>query len=120
MKREMDLIRALLLSLERGEDDVPNEMRERFTQQEIAGHAALIIEAGLAEGMIAKGGFNEVMRADLDRLTWAGHDFLDAAREETLWNKAKEKIMKPGMSYTFEFVKEWLKAEIRARVGHEI
>jgi hypothetical protein len=53
----------------------------------------------------------------LDRLAWAGHDFLEAARDETPWSKAKEKVMKPGAAFTFDLVKEWLKAEIRARFG---
>jgi len=115
MKRDMDLIRALLLALERDEDNPPEVAK--YQPKEVAYNAALIIEAGLAEGVIAEGGFNEIMRADLDRLTWAGHDFIEAAREETLWKKAKEKVMKPGASFTFEIVKEWLKAEIRTRFG---
>ena len=111
----MDLIRALLLALER-DDDNPPEIA-KYSQKEVAYNAALIIEAGLAEGAVAEGGFTEILRADLDRLTWAGHDFLDAARDETLWTKAKEKVMKPGASFTFEIIKEWLKAEIRQRFG---
>jgi len=53
----------------------------------------------------------------MDRMTWSGHDFLDAARDETLWKKAKQTVMKPAASFTFEIVREWLKNEIRARFG---
>jgi len=115
MKRNMDLIRALLLALER-DDDNPQEIA-KYPQKEVAYNAALIIEAGLAEGAVATGGFNEILRADLDRLTWKGHDFIEAARDDTLWAKAKDKVMKPGASFTFEIVKEWLKTEIRAHFG---
>jgi hypothetical protein len=115
MKRNMDIIRGLLLALER-DDDNPPEL-SKYPPKELAYHSALLIEAGLAEGAIANGGFNEIMRADLDRLTWAGHDFIEAARDDTLWKKAKEKVMKPGAAFTFEIVKEWLKSEIRTHFG---
>jgi hypothetical protein len=115
MKRNMDLIRVLLFTLEqKGHNPT---VIDGFSQQEIEYHKALIIEAGLAEGVVATGNFNEVMRADIDRLTWEGHDFIDAARDETLWKEAKEKLMKPGLSFTFEMIKEWLKSEIRGRFG---
>ncbi|MGO8839441.1 MAG: DUF2513 domain-containing protein [Limisphaerales bacterium] len=49
------------------------------------------------------------------RLTWAGHDFLDAARNDTIWNKAKDEFLKPGISWTFSILFEWLKQEARQR-----
>ncbi len=115
MKRDMDLIRALMFAREGGEEDSP--AISKYSQKEIEYHKALIIEAGLAEGAVATGNFNEVMRADLDRLTWAGHDFIDSARDDTIWKKAKEKFMKPATSFTFDLLKEYLKAEIQARMG---
>jgi hypothetical protein len=60
---------------------------------------------------------NNLTKVVTKHMTWAGHDFLDAARDETLWNKAKVKFVKPGASFTFELVKEWLKAEMKKRVG---
>lgn len=41
------------------------------------------------------------------KLTWEGHEFLDAAREDTRWNKAKEVAAKTG-SLTFSMLKEVL------------
>jgi hypothetical protein len=124
MKRDMDLIRQMLLALEQRDQD-GEERAERkdptdvegYSQQERMYNAALIIESGLAKGDIVEGAFGKVMCAGLDRLTVAGHDFLDAARDDTIWKKAKEKVMKPGAAFTFEIVKEWLKVEIRSRIG---
>jgi len=53
----------------------------------------------------------------MNHMTWAGHDFLDAARDETLWNKAKQTVMKPNASYTFENLGDYLKAEIKKQLG---
>jgi Hypothetical protein (DUF2513) len=30
------------------------------------------------------------------RLTWAGHEFLDAAREPSRWEKARDLVLKAG------------------------
>ncbi len=39
-------------------------------------------------------------------LTWAGHEFLDAARNDTVWNKTKEIVKDKGGSVPFEVVKD--------------
>ena len=113
MKRDMDLIRMLLLQQEGGErmpglDEYPAKVQ--------AHHAALLIDAGLIEGVTQKDRTGQVARFHILRLTWAGHDFLDAARSDTVWNKAKEKVFKPGLSWTFSALLEFLKAEVRAEM----
>jgi len=126
MKRDMDIIRLLLLQLESGER--PKELK-KYSLEQINYNSLLMIEAKLAEG----GAFNRKSLRELGvkiggnlaedrvvvlfRLTWAGHDFLDASRDETLWKKAKATVMKPAASFTFDFLKEWLRNEIRARFG---
>ncbi|MDG2617731.1 DUF2513 domain-containing protein [Thermoleptolyngbya sichuanensis XZ-Cy5] len=52
------------------------------------------------------------MYASIGRLTWQGCEFADAVADDRLWNKAKENVLKPGISFTFDVLKEWLKAEI--------
>jgi hypothetical protein len=113
MKRDMDLIRMLLLQQEDGKkppglDEYPGEVQ--------AYHAGLLIDAGLVEGQTAPGGQGEIIGAVITRLTWAGHDFLDAARSDTVWNKAKEKVLKPGLSWTLSALVEFLKAEAHAQM----
>jgi hypothetical protein len=38
-------------------------------------------------------------------------------RDDTVWKKAKEHVLKPGASWTFDILKEWLKAEAKSRLG---
>ena len=117
MKRNMDIIRLLLLQLE-GDDDAIEQLKN-YSEKETAYNAALAVEAGLIEGEVLYTGVgkSEILAVDMDRLSWQGHDFLDAARDETLWKKAKQTVMKPAASFTFDLVKEWLKAEVRSRFG---
>jgi hypothetical protein len=113
MKREMDLIRLLLLQVESGEK--PEAMSD-YTEEQILYHCELAIEAGLLDGQVARGAQGGVRAASLRKLTWSGHEFLDAARSETIWNQAKETVKKAGGSWTmeglklvlFEFVKQSL------------
>jgi len=115
MRRDMDIIRLLLLQLEG--DEKAAEKLKGYDEPLVVYNAALLVDSGLVEGAVARGGDNEPFNVAMDHMTWAGHDFLDAARDETLWKKAKQNIMKPAASYTFEIVKEYLKAEIRKRLS---
>ncbi len=110
----MDIIRLLLLQLEAGER--PSRL-DNFSEEQITYNAALMVDAGLVEGAVARGGDGDALGVAMDRMTWSGHDFLDAARDETLWKKAKQTVMKPAASFTFEIVREWLKNEIRTHFG---
>jgi Hypothetical protein (DUF2513) len=106
MKRDMDLIRMLLIQKETGE--APPELAN-YPGPLIAYNVALMKDAGLIEAAIAKGPDGTPSGAVIIRLTWAGHDFLDAARNDTVWRAAKEKVLKPGVSWTFDLLKETLK-----------
>ena len=102
MKREMDLIRLLLIQVESGEK--PEAMSD-YTEEQILYHCELAIEAGLLDGKVLRGGPGGVVSARLRKLTWEGHEFLDAARSETIWNQAKETVKKTGGSWTMEGLK---------------
>lgn len=120
MKRDMDTVRHLLIWVE---SDRSHNIPSTITSEELAYHAQLLIDAGLAEGTVhyaARRGIRVPDKFHFQRLTWAGHDFLDAARDEGTWHIAKEKILKPGVSWTFELLKETLKALAKqqlARIG---
>lgn len=112
MKRDMDLIRQIAMETEKmkygfGLTGLPNVSSEDF-----ANHCKLMEEAGLINARITEFQDMGPPNAAVHRLTWAGHDFLDAARSDTVWAKAKETVLKPGMSFTFDVLKEWLKTEI--------
>jgi hypothetical protein len=113
MKRDMELVRLLLLQYEAGSP--PAEL-ENYEHQEIIYNLVLMMDAGLIDAYPLEG--NDVLpRGFMNvRLTWAGHDFLDAARNDTVWNKAKDEFLKPGISWTFSILLEWLKQEARKKI----
>ena len=91
MQRDMDLVRQILLKIEAD----PNPMGPSGdfvitgVHRDIVGyHLKLLDEAGYIETI------NIATRDQpLDRLvnglTWSGHEFLDAARDDGRWEKAK-------------------------------
>lgn len=113
MKRDMELIRLLLLQYETG---ARSPELANHSKQEIIYNLVLMRDASLIEAQFIEG--NKVLPDDVMdiRLTWAGHDFLDATRDSTVWKLAKEHILKPGASWTFSILLDWLKQEIHKKV----
>jgi len=107
MKRDMDLIRKILFNIEEYEHALaPKEINiDGYNQDQIGYHIYIMGEAGLLE---------VIERTTLDcsspiaqarSITWEGHDFLDAIRSDTIWEKTKRKITEAGASMAFEIVK---------------
>lgn len=115
MKRNMELVRLLLM---RSEGDAEAEKAtEQFSVEERAYHVQLLIDAGLVEGFVRRGPKAEFTGAAVSRLTWAGHDFLQSIRDDSLWNKAKKQVLQSGSSWTFDILKEWAKHEVKQKLG---
>jgi len=119
MNRDMDVVRQIVLALRDATSqlhslpDVPDEVFKY--------NAQLLIEEGLALGYSASGGMSGTGIVPavlfLSRLTWDGHDFADSIADDTIWKRAKEKVIKPSASWTFAILKEYLKAEIKRHLG---
>jgi hypothetical protein len=95
MKRDMDLVRAILFEVEK-HDDWESEFEVcpegNYTRQEIEYHITLCSEAGLIKAK--RWSFQEGLQPS--RLTWEGHEFLDAARDDNTWANAKEIMLQVG------------------------
>lgn len=101
MKRDMDLIRKILLELESSSESWAERL-DGYEKQEIYHHAYLLIQAGLAEGNIFSS--SPPPQADLFNLTWQGHEFIDSVRNESVWRKTREYIKEKGGSATFNLI----------------
>jgi hypothetical protein len=108
MKRDMDVIRAILLELERhgGNRGIGNIDIEGYSQEDIRYNVYLLHQGGFIEGAIRYGvGSVQPRGFDIQRMTWAGHDFLDAIRNDTVWAKVKGKLARVGGDAPFDVVK---------------
>lgn len=105
MKRDLDLVKVLLLRLE--ETDSIGEVPE-YSSEQVVYHVALLEDAGL----ITQEWYHnfELSAASLTRtrMTWAGHEFLDASRSKSIWEKAKKITLEKTGALTFEVLKSVL------------
>lgn len=113
MRRDWNLIRLLLLQIESGE--APPKLGE-YTDDQKLYHSVLLIESGLAHGIVALGQTGEPIGTTIQRLTWSGHDFLDATRNESIWNKAIGIIGTSVESATADLLKEACKQLMTAGI----
>ena len=112
MKRDMDLIRRIAIETEAMPARHSLTGIDGIDADTFATHAAWMKEAGLLSATITEYWSDDAPSVNVHRLTWAGCEFMDAARSDTIWRKVKDKALKPGMSFTFDVIKEALKAEI--------
>lgn len=118
MKRDMDLIRKLLLFCEgiEGNDVSSSTLLEGYAEEQIRYHAYLLVDAALAKGMNVSHLGCVLPQYLLNSLTWAGHEFLDAARDETTWNKAKTVFTSIG-GFMLPVLIELLLKSMKEKVG---
>lgn len=107
MKRDWDIIRTILIQLdEKGPEkhslrlsDFPGDKRAEFSY-----NVEILLEAVLVNGQMLKTLGSETSNFLAIRLTWSGHELLDAIRSESVWIKTKEKLFNKGISMTFDLV----------------
>lgn len=125
MKRDMDLIRELMLKLE----DLPMEVGRivhippdaveiqvtGYEMDQIDYHLSLLRKAGFVD----TGGVNVGNGIGFRGLTWAGHDFLDSVRSPDVWNRTKQAASAAG-GFTVELLvfaaKTYLEGKIKGLI----
>jgi hypothetical protein len=116
VKRDMDIIRHVLLWVESNRSyQLPAEL----SREQLAYHTQRLIDAGFVEGTVSycvRRGRRAPDAFHIQRLAWAGHDFLDAARNDTVWHTARGKVLKSGVAWTLELLKETLRARARQQL----
>ncbi len=123
MKRDPDLIRSILLALESNQkpEEVMTAKRlklDNWSEDEVNYNLLLLLEAGYIRGKDASTDNRTIVY--VTRLTWDGHEFLDAARDDGRWEKAKSAISKVG-GWSFDVAKtilvELAKDAIKTSLG---
>lgn len=119
MKGDMELIRKLVVALEEAPTGyAPDDLEiEGYTDEQIGYHAHLMIDAGLATGSNMTHIGSSSPEAMLTSLTWAGHEFADAARDETRWKKAMGIVQEKGGSITLSVLTQLLTTLMKGALG---
>ena len=95
MKRDMDLIREILLKIEEHDVNSPSSANleiEGYSPREVYEHARLLENAGLIEDAH----FDFAGNTWVQRITWSGYDYLDKVRDNSIWKKRRIQSKKKG------------------------
>lgn len=120
MKRDWDLIRKLMVEIEEYPHfhiDMPFNHETAadklaYASEIVDYHVTLLADAGLLlapkrESAPARIGGIRRWRADVVLgLSWAGHEFLDTVRDDTIWEKTKKQLIGKGAELSFELIKQ--------------
>ena len=121
MQRDIELIRKMLLEIE-SRDNVFMPSDDPDDHQLVAYHLLQLQEGGLIVGIDAiqrPGGEVIVQVKAQPRLTWAGHEFVDAARNDALWKEATEKVGNELGTVSFAVLTQLLAQLAKGRLGVE-
>ena len=131
MKREMDILRDLMLILEAlpiragGMVSIPYDDQiftvSGYSEEQIIYHLRQLVESGFIDSANAQsmsmGGFS------FQGLTPSGHDFLDSVRDSEIWNKTKEGASAAGgfsLDLLKDLAKGFVKQQIKKHTGIDV
>ncbi|MGR6904784.1 DUF2513 domain-containing protein [Lysinibacillus sp. G01H] len=118
MKRDLNLVRELLLLIESNDDKKELVIPENWDREVVAYHLEILDQAGYVK--------NSTRWADnkpfwlMASMTWDGHEFLDSVKNNGIWNKTKEGILNKGLelgSVPLDVVKEYASLQIKSLFG---
>jgi hypothetical protein len=109
----MELIRRILVLAEDQpvpkEGDAPDSSFlsvDGYDDVTVARHVELLEEAGLVRANLFEIDSFGVIGARVERLTWQGHEFLDAAKNDTVWQRTMAVVKDKGGSVPFGVFQE--------------
>lgn len=120
MKRNLDLIRDILLKCEAdtpGHLSCEDFMDGRYSFREVSHHISLLMDVDYidAESIPMMG--QECDDYLVYRLTMFGYDYLDSIRDSSIWNKTKERLGKYLTSASLPVICEVASAVLKSQLG---
>lgn len=118
MKRDMDLIRDILLEIESASDrNIVRRQKavsiEGVPEAVILDHINLLQNAGVLTPFMNQFGKTQV---DSLSISWMGYEFLDTIRDEEVWRKTKQ-VTKAAGGWSFELLQDTAKNIISTSIS---
>jgi hypothetical protein len=118
MKRDMDLVRDIMLKVESLPAGPPVLYRMGEVEDLVLlNHLEMLIEAGLVRGKISRSQGSRGDVIGISTLTWEGHEWIDVVRDSQVWDETKTTLLESGGALSFELTKAVATRILRLRVG---
>ena len=110
MKRDMELVRKILIAIEESNCTMGfiTLNFDNYSDEQISYHVKLLRENGLIEAVDASS--TDGIAWMPTGLTWEGHDYIEAIKDDTRWQKVKKWISDNGKLITIETIKQGVQA----------
>jgi len=108
MKRDMDLVRYILMTVEKADGGVQIDdltVDGKWSLSMVAYHVELMKARGLVDAQVYHAG-DTVVGGIVTALTWDGTDYLDAVRDDAVWKRTKDVVRKSVGSTTLDVIKQ--------------
>lgn len=118
MKRDMNLVRLILLEIEeKYRSTVIYDLTiDGYDAETVAYHCKILYDAGLISDYGAQYAGDEIDLFGVGSLTWDGNDFLEKIRDNSQWKKVKETISQKDLPMVIDTIKSISNAFIIAAV----
>ncbi len=120
MTRDMDLVRLILLRSAEKPDPKPsrNTTFDGYDCETVGYHICLLCQANFLDGFVPRlTNAHSYRHCMIGNLTWEGNEFLDAAKNDSLWNKAKRLVADKGAELTVDALKAALKIVVTSQLS---
>jgi hypothetical protein len=118
MQRDWDLIRKIVLAVENHPNGFAPQLQfDGYTPEQVGYHSYLLVDAQLAQGIAVTTNANRSPVAKITYLTWAGHEFAEAARDNTRWNRAMGIVRDKGGAITMNLLGQLLGGIMKSTFG---
>jgi hypothetical protein len=113
MQCDHELIKKILLAVEAKKNLIPDEITiDGYDETTVAYHCLLLNDAGFIEAS-----FEETLNGNVTpfvrRMTWSGVEFLQAARNDTIWEKAKKVLKDKSVSVPISLLTDLLRSLLK-------
>ena len=103
MKRDLELVKHILLRVEVRGHTGPNFSIPGCNDKTVSYHVAMMKGAGLLDPIVDKFMVGTLEGITM-RMTWQGHEWRDVAGNEKTWKKAKKLVKEKTGSVSFEIM----------------
>jgi hypothetical protein len=101
LKRDMDLVRELLIQITDN-----NLLPHEEWSDGVIYHLKMLSDVGYIKGIAFMQAYQGLIAAPSNpQLTWPGHEFLDTIKSQTVWDKIKNVIKDKGVDLSVEAIK---------------
>ena len=121
MKRDLELIRHILLTLEASDYShrvyIENFVTDEYSLETISYHINLLLDCNYIDATPIPIVRCHYIQFNVHRITSQGHDYLDSIRDDTIWKQTKEKIGNITSSVSLDIVKTVAQKIILGLIG---